>query len=103
MNTTISKPAQDSYSARDMLKPVHFFCSAPRARSVCLVGDFNGWNPDAHPMQRQIDGEWFIEVQLAHGHHQYLFLVDGKPELDPKASGTARSERNERVSIIAIS
>jgi 1,4-alpha-glucan branching enzyme len=103
MNTTYREPAEDSYSARNMFKPVHFFCNAPSARSVCLVGDFNGWNPAAHPMQRQVDGAWFIEVPLTHGHHQYLFIVDGKPELDPKASGIARSDRNERVSLIAVS
>ena len=34
---------------------------------------------------------------------QYLFIVDGKPRLDPKASGIARNSRNERVSLIAVS
>lgn len=103
MHTTYSKPAGNSYSARNMVKPVHFFYRAPQARVVCLVGDFNGWNPAAHPMQRQMDGSWFLEAPLTHGHHQYLFLVDGAPTLDPNASGIARNERNERVSLIAVS
>jgi hypothetical protein len=42
-------------------------------------------------------------LELTHGHHQYLFLVDGQPVLDPKASGIARNDRNERVSLIAVS
>jgi hypothetical protein len=44
-----------------------------------------------------------IGVELHHGHHQYVFLVDGKPQLDPTASGIARNERNERVSLTAVS
>ena len=54
-------------------------------------------------MQRQVDGSWFLEVPLTHGHHQYLFVVDGTPKLDPKASGIARNDRNEPVSLIAVS
>jgi len=54
-------------------------------------------------MQRTHGGYWVTSLELPHGHHQYLFLVDGNPELDPKASGRARNERNEPVSLIAIS
>jgi 1,4-alpha-glucan branching enzyme len=68
-----------------------------------MTGDLNWWNPASHPMRRREDGWWFIEVQLTHGHHQYLFLVDGRPVLDPKGTGIARNERNERVSLIAVS
>src|ERR1051325_7733108 len=28
-------------------------------------------------MTRRVDGWWFIEVDLTHGHHHYRFLVDG--------------------------
>ena len=91
------------FRSKSMFKPVHFYCEAPQARSVSLIGDFNGWNPAAHPMQRQIDGRWYIEVGMTHGHHQYLFLIDGKPAPDPNAMGSVRNERNELVSLIAVS
>jgi hypothetical protein len=42
-------------------------------------------------------------VPLSHGHHQYRFLVDGKPMLDPQAMGIARNEQNEQVSLVAVS
>ncbi len=29
---------------------------APNARSVAVIGDFNGWRSDAHPLQRRDDG-----------------------------------------------
>jgi 1,4-alpha-glucan branching enzyme len=87
-------------------KPLHlvdFFCRAPQAQNVFLIGDFNGWQPTAHPMTRMPDGGWVIRMELPHGHHQYVFLVDGMPTLDPDAMGKVRNGRDETVSLIAIS
>lgn len=94
---------QDRYSAKSNVKPVNFRCVAPQANGVFLLGEFNGWNPSANPMQRQPDGSWMAQVQLHHGHHQYAFLVDGEPMLDPHAYGIVRNERGDRVSLIAVS
>ena len=94
---------QNRYSAKKNIKPVHFLCHAPQAKEVALVGDFNGWNPMANRMQRQLDGSWTAEVELHHGHHHYLFRVDDELMLDPQASGIARNARNERVSLVAVS
>jgi len=91
------------YSAKNMTKPIPFVCLSMEAKSVFLLGDFNDWNPGSHPMKQQIDGAWKIEVPLSHGHHHYLFLVDGKPTLDPRAQGVARNEMNEKVSLIGVS
>src|ERR1044071_9065517 len=93
MNATFVEP-----SVSRMLKPINFYCSAPDAESVHLMGDFNGWNPASHPMQHRFDGWWFLQVSLTHGHHQYLFVVDGTPTLDPHASGTTRNHRIGRAS-----
>jgi 1,4-alpha-glucan branching enzyme len=84
-------------------KPINFICSAPQAQSVVLVGDFNEWSPQSHPMKRMPDGAWMITVELKHGHHRYLFLVDSQPHLDPRGQGIARNDKNERVSLIAVS
>jgi 1,4-alpha-glucan branching enzyme len=86
-----------------MAKPISFFCVAPDADTVYLMGDFNGWDPFSHPMEKQLDGAWFLQVPLSHGHHCYQFLVDGRATLDPKASGITRNPWNERVSLIAVS
>jgi 1,4-alpha-glucan branching enzyme len=91
------------YSAKKMAKPVNFICDAPGAHSVTLIGDFNDWDPTAYPMKRQPDGAWLVQIQLNHGHHHYQFLVDGKPTLDPRAQGVARNEKNEKVSLLAVS
>jgi len=93
----------DRYSAKNNVKPVNFYCAAPEAKAVCLVGDFNGWQPWANPMHRDASGSWTAQVELHHGYHQYLFLVDGEPMLDPNAYGIARNGKGERVSLIAVS
>lgn len=97
----ISAPSR--YSAKRMVKPVNFYCLAPEASTVSLVGSFNGWSFLANPMKHQPDGSWSAQVQLHHGHHQYYFLVDGEPMLDPKTCGIARNERGERVCLLAVS
>jgi 1,4-alpha-glucan branching enzyme len=107
MNPLPSRPSPASpsreQSARRPLHLVDFFCLAPQAKSVSLIGDFNKWQPNGHPMTRMPDGGWVIRLELPHGHHQYLFLVDGKPTLDPNAMGKVHNERDETVSLIAIS
>jgi 1,4-alpha-glucan branching enzyme len=92
-----------AHPARRPLHLVDFFCRAPQAKKVSLIGDFNGWQPTAHPMTRMPDGGWVIRMELPHGHHQYVFLVDGQPTLDPNAMGKVRNDRNDTVSLIAIS
>ena len=89
------------YSARSSHKPVNFYCAAPEAGLVEIVGDFNHWHGVA--MQRLLDGWWFIRVQLCHGYHKYRFIVDGRPQLDPHATGIAQDEKDEPASLIAVS
>jgi 1,4-alpha-glucan branching enzyme len=91
------------YSAKRIVKPVVFICQAPGAGSVSIMGDFNDWDESSHPMIRQPDGAWRVEVPLSHGHHHYLFVVDGKRMLDPRAQGIARDHNHEKVSLIAVS
>jgi len=95
--------APDRYSAGKMVKSVNFVCVAPKAEQVCLVGDFNDWDPTSHPMQREPDGCWLLRIPLHQGHHHYLFMVDGKAALDARAQGIARNPQGERVSLMAVS
>lgn len=91
------------YSAKNMAKPINFFCMATHAKAVSVIGDFNDWHPNAHPMKRQPDRSWHLQIPLNHGHHRYLFYVDGANVLDPRAQGVTRNEKNERVSLLAVS
>jgi len=91
------------YSAKKSTTLINFLCVAPQARHISLIGDFNNWEPNANPMKRMPDGGWHIQIHLHHGHHKYLFLIDGHPTLDTRAQGTVRNAQNERVSLIAVS
>ena len=91
------------YSADRNRRAVSFICNAPQAQSVSVVGDFNQWNPRAHPMQRTATGSWPLQVEFRHGHHRYAFLVDGHLTLDPSAMGITRDDQNQRVSLMAVS
>jgi len=79
-----------------------FSCVAPEASQVHLTGDFNDWDPSAHPMKRQMDGVWSLEVPLTQGDHHYRFVIDGKAVLDPSADRTARDHQGEKVSAVAV-
>lgn len=91
------------YSAKNVVKPVVFRFLGEKVQKVTVMGDFNDWDPESHPLEQQFDGSWRGEISLAHGHHHYLFCVDGKPTLDPKAQGLARNERGEKVCLLSVS
>ncbi len=52
--------------------------AANGAQRVSLVGDFNDWNQQMHPMRRLRNGAFNITVDLEPGReYQYRFLIDG--------------------------
>ena len=91
------------YGAPQNLRSLNFICNAPQAQAVSLVGDFNQWDPNAHPMKQMPDQAWLVSVSLKHGHHRYAFLVDGQVTLDPRAQGITRNDKGERVSLVPVS
>ncbi len=101
MNDVLEKPLAEHYSAKNSLRPINFYCDARQAKFVQIAGDFNHWCPV--PMHHRVDGWWYVQVLLCHGHHQYYFVVDGAPALDPMATGVGRNDRHEPVSLIAVS
>lgn len=103
MSISTENRSDDRYSAHKTAKPVHFYLTAPLAHAVSVIGDFNEWNPAANPMGRRVDGAWYAQVQLTHGHHEYQFLVDGEPRIDPQAMGVGMNRKGERVSLVAVS
>ncbi|MDZ5458405.1 1,4-alpha-glucan branching protein GlgB [Azohydromonas lata] len=58
---------------------VHFAVWAPNARHVSVIGDWNGWNPDADPMAQQDDsGVWRVSVGIAQPGQRYKYRVVGQ-------------------------
>ena len=81
ISTPVSWVARTSRAAL-----VRFGIDAPHARSVSVVGDFNGWRSAASPLHRSRSGErWEVEMPVGPGRHLYAFLVDGALTIDPAA------------------
>lgn len=51
--------------------------AAPGATRVALVGDFNNWDVNAHPMKRLRNGDFTVTVQLEPGReYAFRYLID---------------------------
>ena len=68
-----------------------FAFSAPAARQVCLVGDFNNWDTKAGRMHRGPDGVWHLGVALKPGRYEYRFFADEMWCNDPAAQQKAKN------------
>ena len=76
------KPKKKSKSTEKVME-TEFSLSAPQARSVSTVGDFNQWNPSSHPMKMDDKGIQRISLTLNPGQYEYRFFVDGEWQNDP--------------------
>ena len=72
------------------------------AIQVALSGDFNGWSPDASPMERDEDGHWYTTVALAPGRYEYKFVVDREWIPDPRATEQVWNAYGTLNSVIRI-
>jgi len=100
-NAVHDKLDSQSHSPDHDIRQVDFSCYAPGAKAVHLVGDFNHQYPIL--MEPRGGDYWFIQVWLFPGRYHYHFLVDGQPMLDSRASGSARDEHDEPVSVADVS
>lgn len=63
---------------------VVFLFESAEAREVFLAGDFNNWDPKAHPMKDDGTGRWSRFVMIPPGKYEYKFLADGQWMEDPQ-------------------
>ena len=64
-------------AARDGVEGYMFRVWAPRARAVSVVGDFNAWNPETHPMEKVSDEIWERFIPGGKTYDAYKFAVTG--------------------------
>ena len=83
---------------------VQFVLDAAAAKSVALVGDFNGWDGTAAPLVRDsASGAWSVVAAVPPGRHVYAFLVDGKVwTLDPRAPKAKDSDYGTEQSVVIV-
>ncbi len=66
-----------------------FVVRAPKARAVSVIGEFNNWDSEAHPLQRRLGGIWERTVPSAVKGQRYKYHVvphkggDGTDKADP--------------------
>jgi len=82
-------------------KGVAFRVWAPHAERVSVIGTFNEWNSDKHPLLAEENGCWYADVADAHAGDQYKFLLTtatGEYErIDPYAREVTNSVGNAIV------
>ncbi len=73
------------------------------AESAAVVGDFNLWNPQVHPLARREDGTLGVTVELEPGDYRFRYLVDGAQWLnDEGADGWVANDFGTADSVVAI-
>ena len=84
------------------LVPVRFEFTHPTAKTVCIAGTFNNWQPDAKPMHRTEGGHWLKETSLPSGNYEYCLVVDGIWSPDPSAKETSENPFGGKNSVLRV-
>lgn len=84
--------------------PVAMALELANAKTVAVVGDFNGWDPSANPMQRVgANGPWSTTLLAKPGRHTYAFLVDGTTLVaDPRAPKAKSADFGGDASVLMV-
>jgi hypothetical protein len=87
------------------LVPVTLSLADNEARSVYLIGSFNGWKPEGYEMKLdRRNNRWTIEISLPPGEHEYAFLINDKQAIpDPRAAFYTTDGFGSRNSVIYTS
>lgn len=87
----------------DTVQMVRFVFADSSARSVSLVGDFNGWARGRTPLRATARaGVWSVSVPLTAGRHEYAFIVNGERWVaDPLSPGN-RDEFGTESSVLLL-
>jgi 1,4-alpha-glucan branching enzyme len=84
------------------LVPVRFEFTSPTAKTVCLAGTFNQWQPEAKTLHSSGAGNWWKETSLAPGTYEYCLVVDGEWMPDPRAKESVANPFGGRNSIVHV-
>jgi hypothetical protein len=92
-----------SASASDAVPvPTQFVYDGP-ARRVVLVGDFNNWDAQATPLEREpASALWSVTVPIQRGRHIYAFLVDSVWTVDKRAPVASDPDFGVTGSVILV-
>ncbi len=83
-------------------KKIQFAFYDEDAETVCVLGDFNGWNEKKHVMKRDTANIWRKTVMLAPGTYEYRFKVDGRWENDPQNDQVRVNSFGSRNNVLQV-
>ena len=89
-------------SAGPGLMPVRFEFTNATAKTVCVAGTFNDWQPEAKELHSTGVGHWWKETTLAPGTYEYCLVVDGQWMTDPLARESVPNPFGGRNSILTV-
>ncbi len=74
------------------------------ADSVALLGEFNEWNAETHPLKKLKDGSHSVTVSLTAGQeYRFRYLVDGdRWENDEAADQLVPNRYGSRDCLLAV-
>ena len=89
-------------AAGPQLVPVHFEFTDPAAKTVCVAGCFNHWQPDAKALHPSGGGRWQKDTALPPGTYEYCLIVDGQWMPDPLAGESVPNPFGGRNSVLRV-
>jgi len=89
-------------AAGSQLVPVRFEFTHPTAKTVCIAGTFNHWQPESKTLHPSGAGHWYKETVLAPERYEYCLVVDGQWMPDPTATETVPNPFGGRNSVMKV-
>jgi hypothetical protein len=84
-------------------EPLKIVYYAPGARSVSVLGDFNGWSGEIPLKPRGEGGYWLAEIPVKPGEYRYILKIDGKERVgDPLADYVIDDDFGSKNSVVRI-
>jgi 1,4-alpha-glucan branching enzyme len=85
-------------------KGIHFAVWAPSARQIFLMGEFNGWHGESHPMNSSDSGVWtlFVPGLEEHTLYKYRVVTYGGESFDKTDPYSFAMEQRPRTASVVV-
>ena len=85
----LAQAGRANSAGAELPQRVWFEFSNAAAREVTIAGSFNNWDVSNLRMVHVGRGRWLRVIFLQPGRYEYLFVVDGRCVVDPRATESA--------------
>jgi len=99
---TLTRDSGGSFQKPDAAGNVRLRIHAPNAAAVSVAGDFNAWNSQTTPLRAAGEGWWEVELRLAPGNYEYVYVIDGSWTTPPEAKITREDGFGGRNGVLEI-